>query len=455
MLEIVELLKPFEEFLNAQLTRGEAAHTFFFHIFRFAHRYLPTYIDYCLFGLIAIPIFHLVVRRYRVTYLIIASFTMIAALYGVLVASGMLMFPLLIHGLVLRWQVRSMTDQAFRRRAITSLTVFITLFYALLLVRESYQWNLSSLSWQGGVMYAGLQFCGVAYMLPKLIHYAVDGLQGKIHQAKTTHVALYMIFFPTLRWGPIERFQNFNGDIENMQTNSVKLSDVGIGLFRILLGCAKMAVYAFYLLQFFIISSTLAGIDTMSWWRLYWTQFLAVVGVWLSFGGYSDVAIGYSRLMGFKIMENFRRPFFSSSIAEWWRRWHISLSVWLRDYVYRPTGGSRHHFIRNVSLTFFVCGAWHALTANYIVWGLAQAVGLIVWRYWRRFWARVDQGDSFLPSLKPLVAYMKSHRRLSLGLGIFTTVNFFSVSGIYFVYDFHRANLYFLRMVTLGWYQGG
>lgn len=449
---MLELLYPFENLIDAVFGSG-LIHQALSQVFLFARNYFNGFIDYFLFLTIAVPVFHLLFRRYRVAFLLIASFALIAAIYGILVALGMLLFPLVIHAFACRWQERSLTDPAFRRKAIGGLVSIVVLFYSFLFLRETFQWNLPLPAWQGGIMAFALHFCGMAYMLPKLIHYIADTLRGKIEKPGSTRFALYMIFFPTLRVGPIERFENFNRDIENMEEKGVKLKDVGYGFYRIFLGAGKITFHWFIILTHMAVTSSIEGINGMSWWAMYWMLPIAVVGVYLSFGGYTDVAIGFSRLLGFHIMENFYRPFFSPNIGEWWRRWHISLSFWLRDYVYYPLGGNRHHLFRNVLITFFVCGLWHGLAANYIIWGLGQGVGLVIWMNWRNFWRRVDKEEPYHPPLKPLVNFMKAHPRFSDVLGMVTTINYFCLTGIYFIFEFERANFYLLRYITFGLYQ--
>jgi alginate O-acetyltransferase complex protein AlgI len=103
--------------------------------------------------------------------------------------------------------------------------------------------------------------------------------------------------------------------------------------------------------------------------------------IYLDFSGYSDMAIGYARMMGVRLPENFNWPYISHSIDEFWRRWHISLSSWIRDYVYIPLGGSRHGMARKIAnglIAFAICGLWHGANWNFLVWGLYHGAGLAI-----------------------------------------------------------------------------
>src|SRR4029079_875958 len=116
---------------------------------------------------------------------------------------------------------------------------------------------------------------------------------------------------------------------------------------------------------------------------LVWATWLFAIQIFCDFSGYSDIAIGAARVMGFSLMENFDRPYFAASIGEFWRRWHISLSTWFKDYLYVPLGGSRVSPARmyaNLVTVFFLCGLWHGASWNFVIWGLFHGTFLVVER---------------------------------------------------------------------------
>jgi len=295
-----------------------------------------------------------------------------------------------------------------------------------------------------------VHFAGIAFMLPKLIHYIVDSLSGKITISKTSHFALFMIFFPIFRLGPIEKFQNFQRDILQSEQNGISRFDIGYGLYRITLGVIKSIIFTAVLYPWRIWSANHIG--DASWWWLQWMVFVGTFDVYFHFGGYSDIAVGFSRLLGFRAMENFYLPFLARNIGEMWRRWHISLSFWLRDYVFLPLGGSRKNGIRNAIITFFICGVWHDLAWKYVLWGTLQGVALAVLGAWGMFWYQVENKPNYMKPLKPIKAFMKARPRLSYALGVFVTLEFFGLTGFYFVIGIDKATYAVMRFFTFGWY---
>ncbi|RJO74416.1 MAG: MBOAT family protein [Myxococcales bacterium] len=447
---MLDLLKPFEAFFHANLPPGPLRQMLF-ELFRVMHLYLYEYPDYLLFGLAVIPPYFLAPRRYRPAYLLAASAIFLGLLYGWAFAAGMTLFPLFIHWLTGRLAPRAQTDAAFRRRASFGLWGLVLSVYGLLLARESAEWAPVIPLFGRTLAIPLLHICGVAFMLPKLLHYISDRLSGKIGTASARDVLLFLLFFPTLRLGPIERFQNFSRDLRHAEQAGISAFDVGYGLYRILLGVLKTVIYAAFLYP--DRAAQTPFINDLPAWTLYWHLLAGVLEVYCHFGGYTDIAIGFSRLVGFRMMENFYLPFFSENIGEWWRRWHISLSFWLRDYVYRPLGGNRKNGFINGLITFVICGAWHYLAWNYIIWGAAQGVGIAGWMVWRRFWRRVGEKAGYHDGLKPLVGWMHAHPRTAHGLAILVTLHYFCLTGIFFILDVDNAWLLFRRVVTLGYFR--
>ncbi len=446
---MIEFLQPIILFFEGLLPAGPVK-TLLLGILQATQVGMPYYADYMLFLLFFVPLYYLVPRQGRVLYLLAASIALVGYMYGFGFVVAFLGVPLFVHGLVLVLHKRALADVAFRKKATWALVGFILLVYFTLLFIEGLARGAHSSVMTGHFINPLLHFCGIAYMVPKLVQYVVDALRGKFAPTRVTRLALYLVFFPTLRMGPIARFEAFNEDVENLGRTDPTWSDIRSGLGRIVLGLLKavgnMALF-FYLAADL---STLEAINQQSWLILYWNLVMNVFSVYLYFSGYSDVAIGFSRLLGFHMPENFYLPFFSENLGVWWRRWHMSLSFWLRDYVYRPLGGSKHKAVRNVFITFLACGAWHALALNYLIWGFGQAVGLIGWVLWHRYWVRLDADESGPAVLKSLAAFGKKHPTIILNLSRYVTFNYFCLVGIYFIFEFERANLYFLRFVTFG-----
>ena len=446
---MLELLQPFERFFHS-LMGYSALNKLFFHIFRAVHLYLYEYADYLVFGMLAVLPYYLIPKSWRPNYLLLASVTMIGAMFGADFAFYLVAVPLLVHGVLERFVPRAQRDPVFRVRAISGLVVAVLVLYGLLLMRETFEWSFRIPWIDRDLDVPLLHWCGIAFMLPKLIHFIVDRLTGKIGAARRRDFLLFLLFFPILRLGPIERFQNFERDLKKCTVERVGRFDIVYGLYRIALGAAKTALYAAYLYPWRMEATPL--INDIGWLRMYAMICCGMIEVYFHFGGYSDIAIGFSRLFGFKAMENFYLPFFSRNIGEWWRRWHISLSFWLRDYVYRPLGGNKRHALVNALITFTLCGAWHYLSWNYVVWGLLQGVGLAGLAAWQRFWRQVANNQNQRGFLHSLYAYFHARPRLSYGLGVVTTLHYFWLSGAFFILEMDEALLLLARLASFGFY---
>ena len=221
---------------------------------------------------------------------------------------------------------------------------------------------------------------GISFFTFQAISYVIDVSRGDVPvQRNLVRMALYKSLFPQLIAGPIVRYREVAGEIVH---RVVSLTGFAEGVRRFIAGLAKKM----------LIANTLAGpadaIFALPPGQL--TTGLAWLGVacytlqlYFDFSGYSDMAIGLGRMFGFHFGENFNYPYVAKSITEFWRRWHISLSTWFRDYLYIPLGGNRVSEARtyfNLAIVFFLCGLWHGASWNFIVWGLFHGVLLIVER---------------------------------------------------------------------------
>jgi len=225
---------------------------------------------------------------------------------------------------------------------------------------------------------------GISFFTFEFIHYAADVYTGKLKGSRWGDYASFIFFFPTMVAGPIKRFQEFVP-----QLNRARF-DLGLscrGLARIGLGLAKkhaladsFGLWADQLNAGWLATATPAGVIL---------RVLAYGGkIYFDFSGYSDIAIGSGNLFGIIIPENFDWPYLSRNIAEFWRRWHISLGRWIFDYVYAPLGGSLKGEGRarlNLLLTFAISGLWHGAAYGFILWGLWHGVLMVIHRAWRGF----------------------------------------------------------------------
>lgn len=194
--------------------------------------------------------------------------------------------------------------------------------------------------------------------------------------------ALFVSFFPQLVAGPIERANHLLPQLSRFQNTT--WDDIGAGLTRIIIGFFRKLVVADRCA--ILVDAVFAQPEAFS--RLEnWTALMAFsVQIYFDFAGYSDIAIGSARLFGIHISENFRRPLFASSIADFWNRWHLTLTYWLRDYLFYPLGGYRRGGVRaalNGAIVLLLCGLWHGASWHFVFWGGYHAVLMILYYVWR------------------------------------------------------------------------
>lgn len=225
---------------------------------------------------------------------------------------------------------------------------------------------------------------GISFYTFQAISYAVDTYKRKFTLDVTLlEYCFYLTFFPLLMAGPITRASNLIPRLKRHQQASSRM--LWLGLFLIMLGLVKKNMLSDYIAQFnnwvFDAPQTFSGFENLA----------ALIGypvqIFLDFSGYSDMSIGVAALLGFYLPDNFRFPYRSLSVTEFWRRWHISLSFWFRDYVYIPLGGNRKGQLRtyvNNFLTMLLAGLWHGASWMFVIWGALHGAGLVVHKFCSR-----------------------------------------------------------------------
>lgn len=213
---------------------------------------------------------------------------------------------------------------------------------------------------------------GLSFIMFEAISYLVDVYKGKVRAGNLIDVLLFFTFFPKVASGPIVLWRDFSSQINDRKV-SVDLFFSGMN--RVMIGFAKKSIIADSLGRVVsdITSNASLGIDSPT---AIFGALCYFLQIYYDFSGYSDIAIGISRMFGFKFKENFNYPYTSLSIGEFWRRWHISLGTWFREYIYIPLGGNRKYVYINLFIVFLVTGIWHGSTFNFVIWGVAH--GLIV-----------------------------------------------------------------------------
>ena len=221
---------------------------------------------------------------------------------------------------------------------------------------------------------------GISFYTFQAISYLIDVYRKETQVQKSiANLGLYISFFPQLIAGPIVRYHDIAKQITFRKHSSDKFSR---GVMRFVLGLAKKILIAnnLALVADQVFNTPSNEITTIA----AWIGVLAYsLQIYYDFAGYSDMAIGLARMFGFDLLENFNFPYISKSIQEFWRRWHISLSSWFRDYLYIPLGGNRIGIKRtyiNLFIVFFVTGLWHGSSWNFVIWGLLHGLFIIIER---------------------------------------------------------------------------
>jgi D-alanyl-lipoteichoic acid acyltransferase DltB (MBOAT superfamily) len=294
---------------------------------------------------------------------------------------GLILFSTLIDYIAGRKIASS--QKAFTRKAflVLSLTVNLGLlfFYKYFNFVSSEVIKVSHLLGYntGSYIHQFILPVGISFYTFQTMSYTIDVYNGKTKPEKHLGVfAVFVSFFPQLVAGPIERAGHL---IHQLRENKViYFRNFQFGLIRILWGLLKKVVIADRLA--IMVNTVYNSPDNFAGWQLIFATIFFAFQIYCDFSGYSDIAIGTARLFGVRLMENFRTPYLSHSIGEFWHRWHISLSTWFRDYLYIPLGGSRvvkWRWYYNLFITFVISGFWHGANWTFLMWGAIHG-GILV-----------------------------------------------------------------------------
>jgi D-alanyl-lipoteichoic acid acyltransferase DltB (MBOAT superfamily) len=265
---------------------------------------------------------------------------------------------------------------------------------------------------------------GISFYTFQALSYVIDVYRGeKEPEAHLGIFALYVSFFPQLVAGPIERSVRLLPQFHEVQRfNSARIADglklMAWGFFKKLVIADRVAL---------LVDSVYNDPTQHTSIPLILATYFFAFQIYCDFSGYSDIAIGAARVMGYDLMENFNRPYFAKSIAEFWRRWHISLSTWFRDYLYIPLGGnrvSRARWYLNLMIVFVVSGLWHGAAWTFVVWGALHGLYLVLSLSTVGIRERVEAALGF-----------GRHPTLAKGVRVFMTFNL-----VCFAWIFFRAN---------------
>lgn len=270
-----------------------------------------------------------------------------------------------------------------RRQSIIFLTVSVLLSLLLLGYCKYADFFLENFNLLTGMSIPLLRIAlpvGISFYTFQILSYTIDVYRGDVPAQKNiVRLATYIAMFPQLVAGPIVRYADIAEQLAN-RTHS--LSGAAAGIRRFILGLSKKVLIANVLGELVSVLKASGDLSAMHFW-LYAVAFM--LHIYFDFSGYSDMAIGLGRVFGFHFKENFDHPYLSGSITEFWRRWHMSLGAWFRDYLYIPLGGNRVGRLRwafNLCVVWMATGLWHGASWNFVLWGLLFAILLILEKLW-------------------------------------------------------------------------
>ncbi len=359
-------------------------------------------IDFIFFLPIVVGIYYLLPHKYRWILLLISSYYFYMcwkAEYAILILIST------VVDYFVGWEIHKSTTKARKKRLL-----FLSLFTNLGLLfffkytnffSENLNFLLGAVQPEYQIPYMEILLpVGISFYTFQTLSYTIDIYRGNIEPEKHFgRFAVFVSFWPQLVAGPIERAANLLPQFRKPVNFSYENAVVGLnlivyGLFKKIVVADRVAIYSNEVFNAPGEASMLSSIIG---------TFFFAIQIYCDFSGYSDVAIGSARIMGIDLMYNFRRPYLSKSVAEFWRRWHISLSTWFKDYVYIPLGGNRvvkWRMYYNLFFTFLVSGLWHGANWTFVIWGAIHGGVLIFERvrkegFQKLGWTRIEKTKMF------------------------------------------------------------
>lgn len=363
---------------------------------------------YPLFLLISAAVFYVIPTKWRASWLF---------------ASGLAFYAYYADIFVLLFGAEALAVWWLMKRWRTRRDAFVLGILATVLILGYYKYrNMALLTWAQIQQVWHTQALppveslilplAISFFTFEFIHYLVDMHQDKVEKHSLTEFMAFVMFFPTMIAGPIKRFQGF---VPQILSARFRWDNLATGMQRIVIGSAKKIIVADSMdlwvapLQ----GGAMSGYDPATLWV---ALFCYSIKIYADFSGYSDIAIGSARLFGIVVPENFSWPYLRPNIALFWRHWHISLTSWITDYVFKPLGGSRVALGRallNTLIAMAVSGIWHGAAWHFVIWGLYHGSLLSLHRIWRE-------------KIKPRVPWVEKFPKLYTGLC--TALTFFLVT---------------------------
>lgn len=343
--------------------------------------------------MIFIPLYSMLKCRFWQMLVFVVAFNF----YFYYKSSGLfvgLLFATSLVDWILSKRIVKMRSQTGRRICVAISLILSLGILAYFKYANFFLWNISAMVNANFQPLDLILPVGISFYTFQSVSYIVDVYKGRVKPVATwLEYAFFLSFFPALVAGPIVRADYFVPQIRENQHAS--LHEIYYGLWLIIVGIVKKAVIADYIAQYndliFQSPGAYSGFETL----------MGIIGytmqIYCDFSGYSDMAIGLAMIMGFRLAQNFNFPYKSQNLTDFWRRWHISLSSWLRDYIYIPLGGNRKGILRtyvNNFATMVIGGLWHGAAWKFVFWGAMHGAGLAVHKASSPYLARL--GNSWI-----------------------------------------------------------
>lgn len=249
---------------------------------------------------------------------------------------------------------------------------------------------------------------GISYYTFRCIHFLIERYKASFAATSLRQLAGYLFFLPTIVVGPINRYGDHRRDVARQRLDGTMLSE---GAERILYGYAKIVILSNFLING-VLGDFIAGLeDQESTTAVYLEVVRNGLNLYFQFSGYSDIAIGFARLLGYRVMENFNWPYLQPNLAAFWRSWHISLSRWCRDYIYSVVTARTRSPALGALATMIAIGLWHEISFRFLFWGAYHGLGLIALQKSRGLLARIDASvpEPYYPVLHVLKVAFTVH----------------------------------------------
>lgn len=349
-------------------------------------------LNFLLFFPVTCIVYYLIPYKWRWVYLLLVSYVFYLSWQPVF---GLVLVGVTLASYCAGLKIAKNHDNIKRRKAWLTSGIVVTLLPLLFFkyynfINDSIFGALSSIGWDFHLPEMKILMpLGISFFTFMAVGYMVDVYKGKIDTESNLGLyALFISFFPHVTSGPIGRADQLIPQLRNPE--ELKLDNVSTGLKMMLWGYLMKLCLADRLGIY--VDAVFSNVDYHNGTTYLLTSILYTIQIYGDFAGYSLIAIGAARVMGIRLMENFKRPYFATSTQDFWRRWHISLSTWMRDYVYIPLGGSRvkeSRHLFNIFATMLVSGLWHGAAWTFVFWGALHGLSQVLQTLWNKYVTRV------------------------------------------------------------------